>query len=289
MKPQPPQPPQPPQALPCLALVTSIVAAGCGSCGKSPPEPAMANADASPVPSSSTAQLPFPSRLPRDDAGHLMPRTSPPIESDAAVTQRPQRDPDWDLDSDDPARDYVRRYALGTKRYGDNLDCADIGPSQPAGDRRRVEVKTASSCPGAGAVRDVFLVDVAGDRLTVDDRSKRNPLAHWPDGSDPEGQPGATREMVSMRDWKDPLKEAIQRQLLVPIRVQTFGRGTYPVVTLAGWHGAIVPGAGPDALHSLAESLCRATNGAPMGLLAGVDRSLILRVRCPPAARWDRL
>jgi hypothetical protein len=212
----------------------------------------------------------------------------PPDDADAAAL-KPQREPDWDLDSDDAARDYVRRYALGTKRYGDTLDCIDIGASKPAGDRRRVGVTTAAGCPGASTVRDVFLVDLAGDRLTVDDKSKRNALGRWPDGSDPEGPPGAVQEMVSMRDWKSPLKEAIQRQLLVPIRVQTYGRGTYPVVTIAGWHGAIVPAAGPDALRSFADALCKATGGAPMGLLAGVDRSLMLRIRCPAAFRWDKL
>jgi hypothetical protein len=274
-----------PRPLPLAVLAAAIGAAGCSACGKSPPEPAGAHADASPSFPAPSAAL---ARLPRDDAGHLVPRTPPPADS-AAGPVRSTRDPDWDLDSDDNARDYVRRYALGTKRYGDNLDCVDVGASQPAGDRRRVQVTTAASCPGAGAERDVFLVDVAADRLTVDDKSKRTPLGRWPDGSDPEGPPGAVRETASMKDWNSPLKDTIQRQLLVPIRVQTYGRGTYPVVTLAGWHGAIVPGAGPDALKGFAEALCRASNGAPIGLFGGVDRSLMLRIRCPAAARWDRL
>jgi hypothetical protein len=202
---------------------------------------------------------------------------------------KPTREPDWDLDSDDAARDYVRRYAIGTKRYGETLDCADIGPSQPAGDKRRVEVKNAANCPEAGTTRDVFLVDVPGDRLTVDDKSKRKPLARWPDGSDPEGPPGSAREITSIRDWKSPLKDAVQGQLLVPIRMQTYGRGTYPVITIAGWHAAIVPGAGPDALQAFAGTMCRASGGAPLGVFAGVDRSLMLRVRCPQSARWDKL
>jgi hypothetical protein len=274
-----------PHPLSFAALAAAIGAAGCSACGKSPPEPAGAHADASPSFPAPSAAL---ARPPRDDAGHLVPRTPPPDDAFAGPVKT-ARDPDWDLDSDDNARDYVRRYTLGTKRYGDNLDCVDVGASQSAGDRRRVEVKTAANCPGAGTVRDVFLADVAADRLTVDDKSKRTPLGRWPDGSDPEGPPGAVRETASMKDWNSPLKDAIQRQLLVPIRVQTYGRGTYPVVTLAGWHGAIVPGAGPDALKAFAEALCRATNGAPMGLFGGVDRSLILRIRCPAAARWDRL
>ncbi len=267
------------------ATLAGLLSLGAAACGKSPPEPSGPSRDGSP--GESTA-LQSPARLPRDDAGHLVPRTPPPDEI-APPPSRANREPDWDLDSDDAARDYVRRYALGTRRYGDTLDCVDVAPSQPANDKRRVEVKTAASCPGAGTTRDIFIVDVAADRLTVDDKSKRDALARWPDGSDPEGPPGAVREVPSVRDWKSPLKSAIQGQLLVPIRVQTYGRGTYPVITLAGWHGAIVPGAGPDALRAFAETLCRASGGAPLGVFAGVDRSLMLRVRCPHSVRWDKL
>jgi hypothetical protein len=268
-------------------LAASLGAAGCDSCGKTPPEPAGSSADASAVAPAASAGR---SRLARDDAGHLLPKTPPPpLEIDAAAPVQPKREPDWDLDSDDAARDYVRRYALGTHRYGDTLDCVDVGASQPAGGRRSVEVRTAASCPGAGTVRDVFLVDVAMDRLSVDDKAKRDALARWPDGSDPEGPPGPVREIGSLREWNGSLKDALQQQLLVPIRVQTYGRGTYPVVTLAGWHGTVMPGADPDALRGFAEAMCRATHGAPMALFGGLDRSLILRVRCPGGTRWERL
>lgn len=200
------------------------------------------------------------------------------------------REPDWDLDSSDAARDYVRRYALGTKRYGASLDCVDLRPSVRTGDRRTVEVRTAASCPGAGTVRDVFVVDVAANRLTVDDEAKRNPLARWPDGSDPEGPPGPLLNASDMRKWSGPLKDAVFGKLqLVVIRVQMYGRGTYPVITLAGWHGALTPGTTGAELGALDEQLCRANEGAPMGVLAGLDRSRILRIRCPGPARWDTL
>jgi hypothetical protein len=283
-----------PRTLPYAGLLatlataaTTLGAAGCDSCGKAPPEPAGSSSDGSALATASPSANP---RLARDDAGHLVPRTAaPPIALDATIPDKPKREPDWDLDSDDPARDYVRRYTLGTRRYGDALDCIDVGPSQAAGDRRRVEVRTAAGCPGAGTVRDVFLVDVALDRLTVDDKATRDPLARWPDGSDPEGPAGAVREIGSLREWNGEPKNALQGQLLVPIRVQTYGRGTYPVVTLAGWHGIVAPGADPETLRGLSDSLCRATHGAPMALFGGLDRSVILRVRCPGGTRWEKL
>jgi hypothetical protein len=257
------------------------------SCRKTPPEPTQAAPSASTSASAhivaATPKLPS-----QPDPARLSPRAPMPTGSATPIPQ-PKREPDWDLDSDDAARDYVRRYALGTKRYGESLDCVDVGRSEPAGDRRRVEVKTAASCPGAGTVRDVFLVDVALDRLSVDDRSKRDALARWPDGSDPEGPASAIRELSGTRDWKVPVKDVLQHTQLVPVRVQGYGRGTYPVVTLAGWHGDIVPTASPDVLRGFAEALCKASGGAPMGLFAGLDRTLMLRIRCPAAARWDQL
>jgi hypothetical protein len=274
-----------------LPSAVAVAAAGplaLAACRKTPPEP-VGQGSAAPTASTSAHIIAATPKLPPQlDPAHAPPRAPMPTESATPIPQ-PKRDPDWDLDSDDAARDYVRRYALGTKRYGESLDCADIGRSAPAGDRRRVEVKTAANCPGAGTVRDVFLVDTALDRLSVDDRSKRDPLAHWPDGSDPEGPAAIVREITGMRDWKVPLKDVLQRQQLVPVRVQGYGRGTYPVVTIAGWHAAVVPTASPEALRPFAEALCQASGGMPLGLFGGLDRTLMLRIRCPAATRWDRL
>ncbi len=235
-----------------------------------------------------------PGRVRRDDAGHLLPRSSP-SPAPANAPPRPSREPDWDLDAGDAARDYVRRYVLGTKRYGETLDCIAIGPSAPADNQRRVEVRVEPGCPRTGRLRDVFLVDVAADRLTVDDKSKRDPLARWPDGSDPEGPAGGVRQVEDLRRWSGPLADAFRQKLLVPIRVQGYGRGTYPVVTIAGWHGEVSPSTSADELSSLAEELCKANRGAPLGVFAGIDRSRVLRIRCPVSvanvanARWDRL
>jgi hypothetical protein len=273
-----------------LRSALAMAAAGplaLAGCRKTPPEP-VGQGSAAPSPSTSAHVIAAtPRGLSRPDPASP-PRAPMPTESVTPIPQ-PKREPDWDLDGDDAARDYVRRYALGTKRYGESLDCVDVGGSEPAGGRRRVEVKTAANCPGAGTVRDVFLVDVALDRLGVDDRSKRDPLAHWPDGSDPEGPAATVREITGMRDWKVPLKDVLQRQQLVPVRVQGYGRGTYPVVTIAGWHAAVLPTATPEALRPFAEALCQASGGMPLGLFAGLDRTLMLRVRCPAATRWDHL
>jgi hypothetical protein len=275
-------------------LATTTAAAGCSSCRHAAPEPIGEGPDAAAASSASTG-APSPgvsawlARHPRDDAGHLIPRSSPPPVASSALPPVPAREPDWDLDPVDPARDYVRRYVIITHRYGETLDCVELGESREAGDRRRVEVRTAASCPGAGAVRDVFLVDPGADRLSVDDRAKRDPLARWPDGSDPEGPASQAREAGDTHGWQGALKDAIRVEQLVAIRVQAYGRGSYPLVTLAGWHAAVMPTASPDDLRPFAEKLCRASGGLPLAFVAGLDRSTVLRIRCPGTARWDRL
>ena len=197
--------------------------------------------------------------------------------------------PGWDLSPDDPGRDYARRYVFFTNRYPD-LACAELSPGVVAGDRKRVTVKTAASCPGAGTVRDVFLVDVAGDHLTVDDKSKRNPLALWPDGSDPEGPPNPEiRETGDMKRWKSPIEDALIKASLAPVRMQSYGRGTYPLVTLAAWRAPYVVNAPPDALQPLSDALCAANDNMPMALVAGFDRAHVLRIRCPSTTKWDTL
>jgi hypothetical protein len=217
------------------------------------------------------------------------PKMLPPPVDSTAVLPKPTREPDWDLSADDPARDYARRYAYFTKRYTDGFACAEFGASQPAGNQKRVEVKTAANCPGAGATRDVFLVDVAGDHLSVDDKSKRDPLALWPDGSDPEGPPALPiREIDRMQDWKSPLQDAVKKNLLVAVRVQSYGRGTYPLISLAGWHDAVQLDAPADALRPFTDALCSANGNMPLGVLSAMDRTRILRVRCP-SIRWDKL
>jgi len=202
----------------------------------------------------------------------------------------PKRDPDWDLDPDDPARDYVRVYAIVTKRYGDSLDCVDIGASQPVGSGRRVEVNAAPACADAGSPRDVFIADVAADHLMLQEGTTSQPLARWPDGSDPAGPPTKPiRQAAEMNKWKSPLHDALTARQLVAIRLQTYGRGSYPVITLAGCHGPINPNASPDELRPMAVELCKANTGLPVALFGGLDRSTTLRIRCPASVRWEKL
>jgi hypothetical protein len=277
-----------------FTLATAALAAGvqgCSGCSRT--------AEPSPAASSSVgdAGRAGPSWLAHPHPSLAM--SAPPVPTDDPLVFKPGRDPDMDLDTNDPASDYVRRYVATTKRYGDRLDCIDIQASKPAGDKRSVEVRNAVTCPTplppgqtAGAVRDGFVVDVAGDHLSLDDPSKREPLQKWADGSDPEGPALKVREIIDTTRWKSPLNDAIRSQLLVPLRVQAYGRGTYPVVTLAGWYGVVQPGAAPDTLRPLATALCAANGGLPLGLLTAMDRSKILRIRCPkegPSSRWDTL
>lgn len=266
---------------------------GCSGCSRTAepsPSPGASSSAAGSARSGSWLSHPTPS----------LALSAPPVSSDDPRAFRPGRDPDMDLDPTDPASDYVRRYVSATKRYGDNkLDCIDVEPSKPAGDKRSVEVRNAATCatpaPGQtpGAVRDVFMVDVASDHLSVDDPTKRAPLERWPDGSDPEGPPGPkVREIDDTVHWKAPLNDAVRSQMLVPMRLQAYGRGSYPVVTLAGWYGVVRPGASPDSLRPMATALCAGNAGMPLGLVTAMDRSQILRIRCGkdgPTTRWQDL
>lgn len=269
--------------VPGVPAVLAALSTGCSGCDHG----SAASSDGSTPAASSGSAGPSGGWLSRRDPTTA---STGPTTQEAPMYPTPTREPDWDLDGADSARDYVRRYVLFTRRYGDSLACADIGPSRPQGPRRAVEVKNAPGCPNAGAVRDVFLVDVAADRLTVDDPSKRDPLALWPDGSKADGPPANPRpEVLAMRDWKSPIKDALGRALLVPVRVQGYGRGTYPVISLAGWHGAIQRNAPADVLKPLAEDLCKASGGTPLALMPAMDRSTLLRIRCPASTAWATL
>jgi hypothetical protein len=92
--------------------------------------------------------------------------------------------------------------------------------------------------------------------------------------------------------WKSPLNDALRTQQLVPMRVQAYGRGSYPVVSLAGWYGIVQSGASTDTLRPLATALCAGNGALPLGLLTVMDRSRILRIRCGrdgARTRWDGL
>lgn len=276
---------------PALATL-SVLTCGCSGCNRAAePSPAASSATDSGGPAK-------PSWLSHPTPSLAM--SAPPVPSGDPNVFKTGRDPDMDLDTSDPAADYVRRYVATTKRYGDRLDCIDIQPSKPAGDKRSVEVRNAATCPtplppgqAPAAVRDVFLVDVAGDHLSLDDPSRRDPLQKWPDGSDPEGPPAPkVRAIDDTAHWKSPLNDAIRAQLLVPMRVQAYGRGTYPVVSLAGWHGVVQPGASLDTLRPLATALCAANERLPLALFTVMDRTQVLRIRCGkegPSTRWDTL
>jgi hypothetical protein len=236
--------------------------------------------------------VPHQGKLVKDDAGHYIPSTPPPPEDLSKLPPKASREPDWDLDHDDPARDYVTRYVQATTRYGDQTPCVAVQASKAKGSRRLVEVRDdpTSTCGGASeAVRDVFLVDVAGDRLTRDDPRASPPLKRWPDGSDPEGPPGKTGSVDDVPKWASPIHDALTALKLSAMRVELLGRGSYPVITLAGWYGAVKLRASPDDLKPAAEKLCAGNAALAMTLFGGLDRANALRIRCHPStARWDR-
>lgn len=216
-----------------------------------------------------------------------------------APTATPAREPDWDLDHDDPARDYVIRYIRVMHRYGDDTPCVEVGSSVEKGGQREVRVKDnpKSKCaPKTAAERDVFLVNLNRNRLTVDDPSVRAALRKWPDGSDTDAPAGPVASMQDFREWNSPLKDTLKKLKLVPIRAQFYGRGSYPVLTLAGWNPIGIQAEQPvETLGAAAQALCDANDNRPMGLFAGLNRTLILRIRCPgtnatkPSAKWEKL
>jgi hypothetical protein len=203
----------------------------------------------------------------------------------------PFHEPEWVLDPQDPARDYVSRYITGTNRYGAQTGCVEVQKAVFKGESSAVAVKNdpSGSCGPAGAVRDTFLVNVSGNRMTLDDPTHHDPLQKWPDGSDPDGPPGPVVSVEDLRSSKVPLKQTMKELQLVPLRIQLYGRGTYPVVTLAGWHDPVFLNAQADALRPVVTRLCDATSGRPLGVFAGLDRVNLLRIDCPDKPRWDRM
>ncbi len=224
-------------------------------------------------------------------SGHPPPRRHdpPPIPADAAIPPQPKGLPSWVLDPNDPARDYVDRYVRSTYRYGPQTSCVVIGKSQFAG-KTTVDVSNDASgtCGDANVVRETFEVNVAADRLSLIDAAKHDALKKWPDGSDPEGPAGMAIEKDA-HVWKAPLHEALTKLELVPVRLQWYGRGTYPIVTIAGWHGLLMRDATPDTLHDIAQKVCPANDNRPFAIFAGVDRATILRFDCPDRVRWEVL
>jgi hypothetical protein len=201
------------------------------------------------------------------------------------------RDPDWGLDPNDPARDYVGRYLRATRRYGAQTPCVVVRPSTFADGKSTVETRNDASgtCGAPDELRDRFFVKVATDRMSLDASLHQPPLQKWPDGSDPEGPAAKVSDGQDLRAWKASLGTTIRALQLVPLRIQLYGRGTFPVVSLAGWHGPVMRDMTPAQLATPAKALCLANDGEPMGFFAGLDRSTLLRITCPGSATFEKL
>jgi hypothetical protein len=261
------------------------------ACNKSPGEPAGPSA-AAPKPDAGAdagiygGEDNFHAR-PRDSKGNLIPESpAPPLaSSDVAPVGRA---PDWDLDRQDPAQDYVERYIQSTSRYGDETACVHAQASTKVGDRTLVEARdtAGTGCKGSNAVRDTFAVDVPKDRLALADPKAGKALGPWPDGSDPGGAPATSPQEANLST--SPLRDKLKAMQLVPLRMQRYGRGSYDVVTIAGWHADVFPEAGAADTDDVARRIC-AVSKRPMGLFAGMDRKTILRVKCPGQGRFETL
>ena len=220
-------------------------------------------------------------------------QTPPPIDQDA-VAPIAHREPDWDLDKTDPARDYVRRYIWGTSRYGAMSPCVDAQPSFPADGKTEVHVVDAvpPRC-GPTGVEETFAVDVSADRLElVKQQVDRPKLKKWLDGSDPYGPPKTpVPEFTDPGKWTALTGQALKKERLVPIRIQMYGRGTYPFVTLAGWPEWFPRNMDQATRDAFAVKLCSGSQNMPLGIIAGLDRSNVLRIRCgaTPTGVWEVL
>jgi hypothetical protein len=198
------------------------------------------------------------------------------------------RTPDVDLDLKDPAQDYVGRYVRATKRYGDDAACARFEKSEAHGSERSVVVRGRASC-GSGNTRDVFLVDVASDRLSLAPESNGKPLAAWPDGSATNEVARDVQSFEGVKSWSSPIVERMTELGLSPYRMDVYGRGTYRVFALAGWTEPVSKDAPREQQRAIAKQLC-AANGESFGLVGGGERHEIARVRCPEGTtEWESL
>jgi hypothetical protein len=213
-------------------------------------------------------------------------------EGDAGSLRLGKKEPDWDLDAADPAKDYVERYINATRRYKLERPCVHAQTSRVENGRTLVDTRDTpdAHCRGTGAVRDTFAVDVPNDRLELADPARGEPLADWPDGSAPGGMPTASpKEGPPMNEWNSPLRKALEDLMLTPLRIQFYGRGSYPLLTVAGWHAPIARASSPAELATAAQALCKASVGFPLGIVTAMDRSTVLRVKCPATTRWQEL
>jgi hypothetical protein len=212
------------------------------------------------------------------------------LDTGAAMVQDagPSAGAGWDLDPQDPARDYVRRYIRATQRYADKTDCVLVGKSGDKNGKRAVEVRATPPCGTSNAVRDVFYVDVAGDRLTTDDPATRAPLQPWPDGSLPDKPAAPVVVNGSMREWRTPMADALEKLLVSPMSVHFYGRGTYLLVTLTGWRKPIAHEASYDQMRDSGRKLCLANKGNDFALREAAVPGVWLRFKCPDGTfKWD--
>lgn len=267
-----------------LNLAAAAQALGCGSgCAR--------NEEPAPSTSSGTAATAGPSGS-SSPSMPPMARTRPtaaPV--DSSMLPRASRDVDWGLDVADAARDYVVRYLHASNRYAAQTACVVVKPSVFNGDRSVVEARNdpSGACGAADELRDRFFVTVATDRMSLDPSLHQPKLQPWPDGSDTDGPAAKVADIQDLHKWKAGFRDTFHKLLLAPLRVHLYGRGTYPVVTIAGWHGPVERSMTSEQLEAPAKALCDANDGGSLGIFAGVDRTTLLRIVCPHTARFESL
>jgi hypothetical protein len=252
--------------------------------------PATTGCDRKAEPTPAANAAPFTSAVPfkparKDRAG------APTTASSAGVLPLASREPDMGLDPADPSRDYVARYLKASQRYGAQSGCVVVKPSTFSDKTSAVETRNDASgkCGKPDALRDRFLVSIATDRMSLDESLHQPKLKSWPDGSDPDGPAAKLIDLQDLRGWKASLRDVFRSLQLAPLRVQLYGRGTYPVISIAGWHGPVLRTMTPDQLQAPAKAFCNANDGQPIGIIAGLDRATLLRITCPGTAHFESL
>ena len=217
----------------------------------------------------------------------------PPPPTDADFVKLGTREPDWDLDPSDPARDYVERYIQATRRYAAERPCVHAQASRVEGGRTLVDTRDSSEngCKGTGAVRDTFAADVEHDRLDLADPARGAPLADWPDGSNPGGMPGAgseggaTDRQVGVADPKGAEEPRARATPCAVLRARELpGDQRRRVAREDDAH--VVPRRAGGGRDGDLRRVVRVPAGDPRRRTIGRP---CLRIKCPASTRWDHL
>jgi hypothetical protein len=83
------------------------------------------------------------------------------------------------------------------------------------------------------------------------------------------------------------MADAFQKLQLSPIRIQGYGRGTYLLITLAGWRAPLARDASDVEMKDAANKLCAVNDGRSFAVTTPFDARTWLRIKCDGTWRWE--